>query len=88
MTVSYRPHLYPMMNHNYVKSKKLRYFFIPIAIPFAMIDKMLEDMLPERYLPPHLVDQVWGKYSAQELRRLEFQVYYAASIRSGIPLPA
>ena len=61
---------------------------MPIAIPFAMIDQMLEDLLPEKYLPPKLLDQVWGKNTAQELLSIEFLLYYLNAICSRKPLPA
>ena len=61
---------------------------MPIAIPFSMIDEVLEDLLPEKYLPPKLLDQVVGKETAQELLSIEFQEYYDDAIRSGNPLPA
>ena len=53
-----------------------------------MIDSVLEDLLPEKYLPPKLIDQVVGKETAQELLSIEFQAYYDDAIRSGNPLPA
>ena len=76
------------MNHNYVKSRFLMYFLMPIAILCILIDITLEDWLPERYLPPKLVRQVWGERTAKELRRQAFQNYYDSCIRSRIPLPA
>ena len=53
-----------------------------------MIDQMLEDLLPEKYLPPKLLDQILGKETAQELLSVEFKRYYKNAMRSGKPLPA
>ena len=76
------------MNHNYPKSWSWIQFFLPIAILFDMIDQMLEDLLPEKYLPPKLLDQILGKETAQELLSVEFKRYYKNAMRSGKPLPA
>ena len=76
------------MNHNYPKSWSWIQFFLPIAILFDMIDQMLEDLLPEKYLPPKLIHQVLGKNTAQELLSEQFQFYYLIAIHSRKPLPA
>ena len=61
---------------------------MPIAIPFSMIDEVLEDLLPEKYLPPKLLDQVWRKETEQELLSQEFQFYYLNAIHLRKQLPA
>ena len=76
------------MNHNYSKSGFWAELLLPIALPFWMIDSVLEDLLPEDYLPPKLEYQVWGKDTAKELLSKEFREYYADAIHSGNPLPA
>ena len=53
-----------------------------------MIDSVLEDLLPEKYLPPKLIHQVLGKNTAQELLSEQFQFYYLIAIHSRKPLPA
>ena len=76
------------MNHNYPKSWSWIQFVLPIVILFLMIDSVLEDLLPEKYLPPKLLDQVWRKETEQELLSQEFQFYYLNAIHLRKPLPA